>query len=154
MPQQKAHPIFKLQLTNLLLHDMTNHLIILSRKNKQKTVIRSHQSSSSPIVWNGNFPPKMLMKIFWVFFSGRSLDPTQNFGFTGERSCGCREAQAPKVSPMALGGGLQKHRRSRRRKGDQICPRDLKDIGWASGFFYLFCWYIEMGRFYTKSISW
>ena len=28
------------------------------KTNKEKTVIRSHQSSSSPILWNGHFPPK------------------------------------------------------------------------------------------------
>ena len=63
----KAHPIFKLQRTNMTWHDKSSHHSV-PKKNKQKTVIRSHQSSSSQIFWNGNFPPKTASVVSNIFY--------------------------------------------------------------------------------------
>ena len=88
----------------------------------------------------------------FFFFLWRNLGgshpkiSTRKFGdLTGERSCGCREAQAPKVSAMASGGGDV--------RGSDLPPRDFKTLDEQGETFCLFWWYIEMGRFYTKSIS-
>lgn len=108
-------------------------------KNKQKTVINGHPIIIPNLLkWKSSTKDvdEDVLKVFslgdlWILKISK-----QNWDLTGERSCGCREAQSGRC----------------RRRGIRSAPGILRH--WMSSWiFYMFCWYIEMGRSYTKSIK-